>query len=103
MHGTKYSHLAVLEPEKKKFERLIFPTKYSSSQKVLKFTLPETNTVHENPIFPDKYHQNGGFSMAMLVYRSVARTAKYVFIRTWELFSKTNKCNPPASSSRDLD
>ena len=23
------------------------------------------------PIFPDKYHQNGGFSMAMLVYRSV--------------------------------
>ena len=23
------------------------------------------------PIFPSKYHQNGGFSMAMLVYRSV--------------------------------
>ena len=23
------------------------------------------------PIFPGKYHQNGGFSMAMLVYRSV--------------------------------
>ena len=22
-------------------------------------------------IFPGKYHQNGGFSMAMLVYRSV--------------------------------
>ncbi len=34
-------------------------------------TLPETNIAHENPIFPDKYHQNGGFSMAMLVYRSV--------------------------------
>ena len=23
------------------------------------------------PIFPVKYHQNGGFSMAMLVYRRV--------------------------------
>ena len=29
-----------------------------------KFTLPETNIAHENPIFPGKYHQNGGFSMA---------------------------------------
>ena len=29
--------------------------------------LPETNIAHENPIFPCKYHQNGGFSMAMLV------------------------------------
>ena len=35
------------------------------------FTLPETNIAHENPIFPGKYHQNGGFSMATLVYRSV--------------------------------
>ena len=35
------------------------------------FTLPETNISHENPIFPGKYHQNDGFSMAMLVYRSV--------------------------------
>ena len=34
-------------------------------------TLPETNIAHENPIFPGKYHQNGGFSMAMLVYRRV--------------------------------
>ncbi len=36
-------------------------------------TLPETNIAHENPIFPGKSHQNGGFSMAMylLVYRSV--------------------------------
>ena len=24
-------------------------------------------------MFPGKYHQNGGFSMAMLVYRSVSR------------------------------
>ena len=30
-------------------------------------TLPETNIAHENTIFPCKYHQNGGFSMAMLV------------------------------------
>ena len=35
------------------------------------FTLPETNIAHENPIFPGKYHQNCGFSMAMLVYRRV--------------------------------
>ena len=28
------------------------------------FTLPETNIAHENPIFPGKSHQNGGFSMA---------------------------------------
>ncbi len=33
--------------------------------------LPETNIAHENPIFPGKYHQNGGFSMAMLVSGSV--------------------------------
>ena len=30
-------------------------------------TLPETNIAHGNPIFPCKYHQNGGFSWAMLV------------------------------------
>ena len=29
-------------------------------------TLPETNIAHEYPIFPGKYHQNHGFSMAML-------------------------------------
>ena len=32
-----------------------------------RFTLPETNIAHENPIFPSKYHQHGGFSWAMLV------------------------------------
>ena len=32
-----------------------------------RYTLPETNIAHESPIFPGKYHQNGGFSMAMLV------------------------------------
>ena len=35
------------------------------------YTLPETNIAHENAIFPGKYHEHGGFSMAMLVYRSV--------------------------------
>ena len=35
------------------------------------YTLPETNIAHENPIFPGKYHQNCGFSMAMLVSGSV--------------------------------
>ena len=35
---------------------------------LLTFTLPETNIAHEHPIFLGKYHQNGGFSMAMLVY-----------------------------------
>ena len=39
--------------------------------KTSRTTLPETNIAHENPIFPGKYHQNGGFSMAMLVYRRV--------------------------------
>ena len=33
------------------------------------------------PIFPGKYHQNGGFSMAMLVYRSVL----HVLFRSLEL------------------
>ena len=37
-----------------------------------KCTLPETDIAHENPIFPGKYHQNGGFSMAMLVSGRVA-------------------------------
>ena len=35
-------------------------------------TLPETNELPMKiPIFPGKYHQNGGFSMAMLDYRGV--------------------------------
>ena len=43
--------------------------KEKNMRKVL--LLPETNIAHENPIFPGKYHQNGGFSMAMLVSESV--------------------------------
>ena len=46
------------------------------------YTLPETNIAHENPIFPGKYHQNGGFSMAMLVYRRVRKCRKK---RDWPL------------------
>ena len=43
-------------------------------------TLPETNSCLplKIPIFPGKYHHNGGFSMAMLVYRSVY---EYVIIQ----------------------
>ena len=29
------------------------------------------------PLFPSKYHQNGGFSMAMLVYRRVRKKPFY--------------------------
>ena len=44
-------------------------TKKFQTKSICSFTLPETNIAHENPIFPGKYHQNGGFSMAMLVFR----------------------------------
>ncbi len=40
------------------------------------------------PVFPGKYHQNGWFSMAMLVYRRVS----------WDPLRAS--CNFPASSSR---
>ena len=43
------------------------------------YTLPETNIAHENPIFPGKYHQNGGFSMAMLVSGSVHTDLLHIF------------------------
>ena len=46
-------------------------------------TLPETNIAHENPIFPGKYHQNDGFSMAMLVYRRVTIQYATVMKRSW--------------------
>ena len=44
---------------------------WSSSKAKTKVTLPETNIAHENLVFPGKYHQHGGFSMAMLVYQRV--------------------------------
>ena len=43
-------------------------------------TLPETNIAHENHIFPGKYHQNCGFSMAMLVSGSVSHYLREVFV-----------------------
>ena len=47
---------------------------------IAQHTLPETNIAHENPIFPGKYHQNGGFFMAMLVSgRVVAETAQHIY------------------------
>ena len=54
-----------------KFGQLSFPQKKKGAGKAtnwVKFgsmvsTLPETNIANENPIFPGKYHQNGGFSM----------------------------------------
>ena len=46
---------------------------------VLQFALPETNIAYENPIFPSKYQQNGGFSMAMLV-------SGRVFLDFWFMF-----------------
>ena len=49
-----------------------FEPKFQRVLVLNKNTLPETNIAHENPIFPGKYHQNGGFSMAMLVSGSVS-------------------------------
>ncbi len=46
-------------------------------------TLPEANIAHENPIFPCKYHQNGGFSMAMLVSGRVV--VRFRPLRPWGL------------------
>ena len=57
----------------------------TASPKCTRFvsTLPETNMAHENPFFPGKYHQNGGFPMGMLVYRSVP-------IRHWKLLPRND-------------
>ena len=81
-------------------------------------TLPETNIAHENPIFPGKYHQNGGFSMAMLVYRSVIFVCFFSTLRVvcnglgilnftspglmsaHPMIDHLCKCNPPCLGSR---
>ena len=43
------------------------------------------------PIFPGKYHQNGGFSMAMLVYRRDQEgTFKIVIFKRPITFSKAH-------------
>ena len=46
-------------------------------------TLPETNiSPMKIPIFPCKYHQNGGFSMAMLVLGRVVVSNTFLFSTT---------------------
>ena len=62
----EYSDLSVAS-----LEPLSTPAAWRGLMPIVGSTLPETNIAHENPIFPGKYHQNGGFPMAMLVYRSV--------------------------------
>ena len=49
-------------------------------------TLPETNIAHENPIFPGKYHQNDGFSMAMLVSGRVNILFCFSSVSTFQSF-----------------
>ena len=51
-------------PETKKYDMMLGFYAVPGVQKMN--TLPETNIAHGNPIFPCKYHQNGGFSWAML-------------------------------------
>ena len=46
-------------------------------------TLPESNIAHENHIFPGKYHQNGGFSMAMLVSGRVSSLGQTEISNGW--------------------
>ena len=55
---------------------------YGNPKKKRTGTLPETNIAHENPIFPGKYHQNGGFSMAMLVSGSVSELHSTLYLLT---------------------
>ena len=56
-----------IEERKLVANQLSFPRNFGSS------TLPETNELPMKiPIFPGKYYQNGGFSMAMLVSGRVA-------------------------------
>ncbi len=56
------------------------------------FTLPETNIAHENPIFPGKYHQNGGFSMAMLVSGRVSSCSAHHDVCDGEEFRRCLWC-----------
>ena len=47
------------------------------------------------PIFPGKYHQNGGFSWAMLVYRRVNQPQKKFSFSTLQgvfFFNRAEKC-----------
>ena len=48
------------------------------------FTLPETNIAHENLMFPGKYYQNDGFSMATLSepFGTPLKVLVYVYVDT---------------------
>ena len=56
------------------------------SKKSIKFifTLPETNIAHENLMFPGKYYQNDGFSMATLSepFGTPLKVLVYVYVDT---------------------
>ena len=80
----------VVDPEQKTWRLWILKRKIKKPQIQciwLWCTLPETNIAHENPSFPGKYHQNGGFSMGMLVYRSVNLYTGWWFDNIFFLFS----------------
>ena len=47
-------------------------------------------------IFPGKYHQNGGFSMAMLVYRRVPQSKNPGF------FARSMSSGPPGNECCEL-
>ena len=54
------------------------------------------------PIFPGKYHQNGGFSRAMLVYRRVRLTVEFLLKlwasvgSSWDKGGIEKKAGPPS-------
>ena len=48
-----------------------FLSRQISESTIFMVTRPETNIAHENRHVPGKYNKNGGFSLAMLVSRSV--------------------------------
>ena len=56
---------------------------------MIKDTLQQTNIAMEGSLFPRKYHRNGRFSMAMLVYCNVfpnlRDTKKNQVVLTWRL------------------
>ena len=76
---NRLTNVQIIHFLKKLWDEHLFAFIYTPLKR--KFTLPETNIAHENPIIPGKYHQNGGFSMAMLVSGSVIIPK---FCMSWE-------------------
>ncbi len=57
-------------------------------------TLPETNIAHENPIFPGKYHQNGGIFHGYVSFRECNTVDASEFRRSPPgMFSKKKPVN----------